>query len=128
MMSYTKFTSQMDGSKIPRTLKFILQILVLILLVVIITSIIAEVLTFINFEESFRGIDITCVALTRVNLLRVLRPVVRDIVNIANGITVNSTEVIDDRFSYYISIIDRFSEDIRLAQVKLSQFGIVNDK
>ena len=45
-----------------------------------------------------------------------MRPLIRNIVSIANGIVPYSNEIVSDRFNYYCDIIDYVNEKLRKNQ------------
>ena len=51
----------------------------------------------------------------RVNFIRTIRPSMRTLVNIANGIVTNKTDTIEDRFTYYANIVEILIEEMREA-------------
>ena len=75
-----------------------------VFLLVIITSIISLTLTVINFNNASQNIQMSKVALDRLNQLRSLRVILRDLFNVANGISLNNNDIIDNRFAYYTTV------------------------
>ena len=113
VIAFTKIVSINDSNKMPSTLKFLVQNILLVFILVTVTSVVALSLTFFNFNDAIFGINVIQLALARVNSLRSVRPIMRNLVNIANDLSPNSNEIIQDRFTYYSNIVDHHVENMR---------------
>ena len=71
----------------PSTLKFLVQNMLLVFSLVAVTSVVALSLTFVNFNDAIFGINDIQLALGRVNSLRSVRPIMRNLVDIANDLS-----------------------------------------
>eukprot|EP00347_Sterkiella_histriomuscorum_P011126 403373661 len=121
-MIQTKFDftqASIEGRKLPSTLKFVLQIVLLILMLVLATSTVSLVLIQSNFTDAKQGIQMSQLSIARLNMISQTRLMMRVLINIGYYYNEPSNEVLPDRYDFYMDLLDDQIEKLRLYQVEL---------
>ncbi len=86
LSKYDLTQGQIEGrGKIPSTLKFVLQIVLIVFLLVVSTSTVSLVLTMSNFKDAEQGIRMSNLSISRLNSLTQIRLMMRVLINIVQG-------------------------------------------
>ena len=65
--------------------------------------------------------------LDRLNQARILRPVLRSLVNIANGLQENNNTLIDNRFVYYTNLAEKLLDEFKNNSEALHKLQVIDD-
>ena len=105
MARNNEYRSMVNQNTVPRTLRFVMQLVIGIFSVMALTSVISLSLTLSNMNESQNGVRISNIALSILNNIAQIRLLMRVNINIANGFSNNSNEIIDNRFAFYSNLV-----------------------
>ncbi|CDW74974.1 pas pac sensor signal transduction histidine kinase [Stylonychia lemnae] len=114
-------SSQIDGKRIPSTLKFVLQIVLIILMLVVSTSTVSLVLIQSNFHDAKLGIEMSNLSIARLNAITQTRLLMRVLINIQYNYNDANNTVLADRYAFYTDLIEDQIEQLRSFQVQLDQ-------
>lgn len=107
----------MSGGKIPTTLKFVLQIVMVILLLVIATSTVSLILIKSNFADAKQGIVMSHLSIARLNCITQTRLLMRVLININYNYNDANNSVLPDRYSFYTDLMEDQLDNLRDYQV-----------
>eukprot|EP00347_Sterkiella_histriomuscorum_P022497 403338271 len=114
------------NQKIPSTLKFILQLIILLGLIIIGTSTVSVVLTIQNFNSTKDGIVFSQLAMDRQVLLSKSRLLVRLIFMIGQGYSPAQNRLLPQRLEYYQDLVTKQMELLRQTQNKIDSIEADN--
>eukprot|EP00347_Sterkiella_histriomuscorum_P020345 403338165 len=122
MQKFNQYSSSVKSQKLPLTLKFILQIMLVVFIIIIVTSSVSLTLTLSNSNEAREGIKICRLALRRLNRISQIRVIYRQIFSMAQNYVPSTSEIAPDRFDFYSKFVIQLSEELRQTQVELQQY------
>ena len=95
------FQDSTSKSKLPTTLKLVIQIVLLVFFIVFATSTISLVLVQSNFSDALESITMSNLSIERLNCISQIRIMMRVLVNIHLDYNDPSNSVLSDRFTFY---------------------------
>ncbi|CDW77731.1 UNKNOWN [Stylonychia lemnae] len=119
--TFQKFLKIQSKTTLPTSLKVIFQIISLLAVLIVIASVIDLSFSLENIQKAYDILDVNELSLSRINDLRMLRVVMRSLVNIANDLQEVSSQVISDRFNYMLSIAGYLYQSLKIESVKINQ-------
>ncbi|CDW74452.1 UNKNOWN [Stylonychia lemnae] len=115
-MSSEYFTFQKFSKKI-----------ILVCAIILITSIIDLYYTKQNLDNALDIVQVGQISQSRMNTFRYLRPSVRTMLNIVNGFSEKSSQVIENRFAYYQRLSEFLVEKLKNQTDMLNMKNVVTD-
>ncbi|CDW71672.1 UNKNOWN [Stylonychia lemnae] len=109
--------------KTPRSLKIVIQLLLIMFLTMITVSAVNLYLTQSRQQKIISQIEIANKSSGRLNFAGRCRLMVRELMNIANGLEPTSTKLLSNRSQYYKTQLLMFQEQLRIGQNQLDNYN-----